>query len=151
LGGTGLFEIVSPSTTTVNVTFTATLSGDQTLTTDADGEFATSEIVFSLLLPDISGTPIIFIDSPLCIGTPPGSTCLASSPSTLNSPYSNILTSTVQLNTNTDYTLIAEADAESSGFNVPEPSSIFLTAWVSFAVLGAGRTWRNQRASRKKA
>jgi hypothetical protein len=151
LGGTGLFEIVSPSDTTISVTFSATLSGDQTLTTDADGEFATSEIVFSLLLPDISGTPIIFIDNPLCIGTPPGSTCISSSPSTLNSPYSNTLTDTVQLQTNTDYTLIAEADAESSGLNVPEPSSIFLTAWVSFAVLFAGRTWRNRTNARKKA
>jgi hypothetical protein len=153
-GGTGLFEILdtsNPTPSDVNVTFSATLSGDQTLTTDADGEYATSEIVFSLLLPDISGTPIIFIDNPICIGTPPGSTCIASSPSTLNSPYSNTLTDTVQLLTNTGYTLIAEADAESSGLNVPEPSSIFLTAWVSFAILFAGRTLRSQRESRKKA
>jgi hypothetical protein len=154
-GGTGLFEILdssNPTPSAVSVTFTATLSGDQTLTTDADGAFATSEIVFSLLLPAInSGNPIIFLDNPLCIGNSPGNTCLNSSPGTVNSPYSNVLTDTVQLMTNTDYTLIAETDAESSGFNVPEPSSIFLTAWVSFAVLFAGRTLRNQRESRKKA
>jgi hypothetical protein len=139
-GGTGSFEIVSASNTPVDVTFSATLSGSQTLTTDAYGDFATSEIVFNLVLPDI-GSTVLFQDNPLSMGPS----------ATLVSSYSNTLTNTVSLQTNTDYTFIAEADAESSGLNVPEPSSLFLTAFVSFAVLFSGRWWRSQRESRKTA
>jgi hypothetical protein len=139
-GGTGLFEILSTSNTSVDVTFSATLSGSQTLTTDAYGDFATSEIVFNLVLPDI-GSTVLFLDNPLSIGPS----------ATLVSSYSNTLTNTVSLQTNTDYTFIAEADAESSGLNVPEPSALFLTAFVSLAVLFSGRCWRRQRESRKTA
>jgi hypothetical protein len=114
-GGTGSFEIrdsSNPSPENVNVVFSATLSGSQSLTTDGAGVFATSEIIFTFSLPDL-GSTLLSLDNPLSIG-----------PSTsLVSPYGNMLTSTVQLQTNTEYAFIAEADAESSGFNsAPEPS-----------------------------
>jgi hypothetical protein len=135
-GGTGLFEILdstNPTPSNVNVTFTAGLSGSQLLMTDAYGVSATSEIIFNLSLPDI-GTTALFYDNPLSIGPS----------SSLNSPYSASPTDTVQLQTNTEYTLIVEADAESSGLNsTPEPSSIFLTALGLFAALYAG--WRSKR------
>lgn len=140
-GGTGLFEIISASNTSVNVTFSAKLSGSQSLTTNAFGQSATSEIIFNLLLPDI-GSVVFFLDNPLSIGPS----------ASLVDPLSTTLINTVTLQTNTDYTLIAEADAESSGLNtIPEPSSFFLTAFGFFAVLFAGRALRNRRESRKTA
>jgi hypothetical protein len=142
-GGTGLFEIYDASNASpsnVNVTFAAELSGNQSLTTDAYGQFATSEIIFNLFLPDI-GTTVLSLDNPLSIGP---STSFAA-------PYSNTLTGTVTLQTNTDYTLIAEGDAETSGLNLtPEPSSFFLTALGLFAVLYAGWRINGNRASRHK-
>ncbi len=114
-GGTGEFEIVdssNPNPTNVSVTFNAFLSGLQSLFTDAQGQFATSEIVFNLLLPDI-GSDALFLDNPLSIGTN----------SSLLSPLDTMLTTTLTLQTNTEYALIAEVDAESSGLNItPEPS-----------------------------
>lgn len=140
-GGTGLFEIVSASTTSVSVTFNAKLSGSQSLTTNAFGQSATSEIIFNLLLPDI-GSVVFFLDNPLSIG--PSASLVA--------PLSTTLTNSVTLQTNTDYTLIAEVDAESSGLNtIPEPSSLFLIAFGLFVVLFASRALRNQRRSRKTA
>ncbi len=140
-GGSGLFEIFdssNPSPSNVNVTFTASLSGSQSLATDAFGQSATSEIVFNLFLPDIGATPL-FLDNPLSIG--PGSSLAA--------PYSGTLTGAVTLQTNTDYTLIAEVDAESSGLNLtPEPSSSLLTALGLFAVLYAGWRAKGNRAKR---
>jgi hypothetical protein len=48
--------------------------------------------------------------------------------------------------TNTEYTLIAEVDAESSGLNsVPEPSFLFHTEVGIFAILVARRAWRNKK------
>jgi hypothetical protein len=139
-GGTGLFEILDPSNPTpspVSVTFSATLSGSQSLFTDGSGVFATSEIVFNLLLPDLGLVPIS-LDTPQSIG-----------PSTsLVSPYNHTLTGTAMMFTNTEYTLVAEVDAESSGLNaVPEPSFLLQTEIGIFAILLARRSWRNQKAS----
>jgi hypothetical protein len=137
-GGTGLFEILdttNPTRSSVSVTFNATLSGSQSLTTDGSGVFATSEIIFNLLLPDLGAVPIS-LDNPLMIGPS----------SSLISPYSNTLTGSVMMETNTDYTLIMEADAESSGLNaVPEPSFLFPTEVGLFAILIARRSWRNKK------
>jgi hypothetical protein len=137
-GGTGLFEILdtsNPTPSPVDVTFSATLSGMQSLNTDGSGVFATSEIIFNLLLPDLGAVPIS-LDNPLSIGPS----------SSLDSPYSNTLMGTVSMLTNTDYTLIAEVDAESSGLNsVPEPSFLFHTEVGIFAILLARRSWRNKK------
>jgi hypothetical protein len=137
-GGTGLFEILdtsNPTPSPVDVTFNATLVGSQSLSTDGSGVFATSEIIFNLLLPDLSAVPIS-LDNPLSIGPS----------SSLVSPYSNTLMGTVTMLTNTEYTLIAEVDAESSGLNsVPEPSFLFHTEVGIFAILVARRAWRNKK------
>lgn len=136
--GTGSFEILdtsNPTPSSVSVTFSATLSGSQSLYTDGTGVFATSEIIYNLILPDLGAVPIS-LDNPLSIG-----------PSDyLLSPYSATLTGTVQMLTNTDYTFIDEADAESSGFSyVPEPSFLFQTEVGIFAILFARRSWRNKK------
>jgi len=134
-GGTGVFEIISPTTTTVNVTFTTSLSGGQFLSTLNGGQSAGSEIIFQLL---VAGTgPVIFLDSPYAINGP---NQFIAAPI----PYPS-LTNTVQLQTNTDYTLVAEVDAESWGSNsTPEPSSFFLTALSFLTVLFAQRYWRKR-------
>lgn len=112
--GQGLFEITSPANTSVTVTFDATLHVNQFLQTDANGVTASSEATFLLLLPDLPNQPLLFFDNPLTIG-----------PSAVGSFSGNpSLTGSVTLQTNTQYTLIAEADSESSGLNtVPEPST----------------------------
>jgi len=138
-GGTGLFEILdtsNPTPSPVDVTFKATLSGTQSLTTDGSGVSATSEIIFNLLLPDLGAVPIS-LDNPLSIGPS----------STLVSPYSNTLTGTVTMLTNTDYTLIAEVDAESSGLNsVPEPQFLTHAVVGFFAILVVRRSCQNKRS-----
>jgi hypothetical protein len=140
-GFQGGFEIVTAGApTNVNVTFNATLTGNQSLTTDAAGLGLNSEIVFNLVLPGTGS--VLFLDNPLSVG--PSSSLVA--------PYSSTLTNSVSLMTNTDYTLIAAVDAESAGFNyAPEPSIPFLTEFGLFAALFAGRVWRNRTQSQKAA
>jgi hypothetical protein len=139
LGGTGSFEILdtsNPTPSSVNVTFSATFSGSQSLYTDGTGVFATSEIIFNLILPDLGAVPIS-LDNLLSIG--PSDSRL--------SPYSGTIMGSVQMLTNTDYAFIDEADAESSGFNyVPEPSSLFEIEVGIFAILFARRSWRNKKS-----
>lgn len=134
-GGTGQIEIFSSSNTTVSTMFSAELSGNQSLITTGGGQFATSEIIFNLLLPDLGANgSILFLDNPLSIGTD----------SSLVAPYSNTLMNSVDLQTNTPYNFVLEVDAESSGDNVvPEPSYSFLTG-----LLLAGGIWRVMRASK---
>jgi hypothetical protein len=105
LGGTGLFEVYHSSNSSpsnVNATFSAALSGNQSLTTDQYGQSATYEIIFTLFLPDI-GTTVLFLENPA------GGYSIGPSTS-INAPYSNTLTGSVTLQTNTGYTLIAEVD-----------------------------------------
>lgn len=143
-GGTGLFEIydaLNSTPTNVDVTFTATLSGGQTLITDMYGVSATSEIIFTLQVPGTSAA--LFYYNLISIGP-------STSVNTPLGPPNTIQTNTATLQTNTQYTLFAEADAESSGNNVlPEPSSFFLTALGVFTALYAG--WRIKRGSRNTA
>lgn len=143
-GFQGSFEILSltPTPAPVSVTFTAALMGYQSLTTDMAGVGLNSEIIFNLILPGMgpAGTTVLFLDNPLSVG--PGSS--------LVSPYSNSLTNTISLLTNTDYTLIAGVDAESAGLNyAPEPSIPFLYEFAFLAVvLFAGRVCPNRMESR---
>jgi hypothetical protein len=114
----GSFEIVGTSGS-VTVDFAASLKGDQSLLTNGGGESAKSEIVFSLLLPGVSSSPLLFYDNPLSIG-PDSSTIL---------PYSNKLTDAIMLKANTPYLLIGNVDSESSGLSkIPEPSLAVLAA-----------------------
>ena len=126
----GSFEISSAggSPSPVNVTFSAPLAVDQFLQTSGAGVSASSEAIFSLLLPDLSSSPILFYDNLLTIG-----------PSqTLSNLVSPTLTTTQSLLSDTPYTFIAALDAESSGASVPEPSSLpcVLAALGLSAVLG---------------
>jgi hypothetical protein len=99
------------------VEFRVPLTGDQFLKTTKYGVFASSEIIFNLLLPALSADPILNLDSLYTIGPN----------TTLHVPYSNTLSTFVTLQANTTYLLIAEVDAESSGLNaVPEPASWLL-------------------------
>jgi len=112
----GFFQIVG-ATSPVSVQLKALLAANQSLATTSSGQSADSEVTFSLLLPDISDTPVLFMDNLLHIG-PSNSRSASSSPT---------LTNLVTLMPNTQYLWIAQTDSESSGTNtVPEPQSLLL-------------------------
>jgi hypothetical protein len=119
----GGFEIVDSSggTNPIGVQFTASLSYDQSLSTDNYGLLASSEVIFQLSLPDTGLVPFLFLDNPLSISGPDQSAAATASP---------VLSSSTTLLTNTPYSLYIEADAESSGLDspTPEPSSLLLAA-----------------------
>jgi hypothetical protein len=113
----GFFQIVG-TTGPVSVELTATLNEIQSLSTTGFGHSATAEATFSLLLPDISGSPILFFDDPLAIGAS-GFMADSSSPK---------LTAAVTLQANTEYYLLAETESEIKGTSMtPEPSSVSLS------------------------
>jgi hypothetical protein len=126
----GMFDITGAATNPVNVTFNAFLTGSQLLETTGAGQYATSEIIFTLLLtgPSTSNT-ILAYDNLLPIG--PGSSLIV--------PYGSTLSASMSLNPNTDYSFVASLDAESYGVSViPEPSPVglALTLVGLLAVLG---------------
>jgi len=109
----------------VNVTFAAALTAGQTLQTDPYGLSASSEIVFSFLMPDLSSDNILFLDSLKTIGPSQFS----------DSPFNNTLTNSATLNPDTPYFFVIGLDSESSGLNaVPEPSC-FLLAGMGASML----------------
>jgi hypothetical protein len=129
----GSLEIVGV-TAPVTVQFTAMLQTDQSLSTLAFGQSATSEVIFNFVLPGLANQPLLFFDNPLQIGP-------NDSVSSMTSPT---LTSRVTLQPNTPYSFITEVDAESSGRNsVPEASSLLLvlTVLVLFIFLLARGDW----------
>jgi len=77
--------------------------------TDIHGINATSEVVFALT---INGTVVLFLDSPLAVG---------SNATKIIPLMSQGLTNSMMLNYNQDYTIDLEVDAESSGQSMPEP------------------------------
>jgi hypothetical protein len=134
----GSFEIVG-TTGPVSVQLKALLDYSQSLSTTGYGLSASSEVIFNLLLPDLSGAPVLFFDNPLTIG-PNDFKATAGSP---------VLSTFVTLQADTPYFFIAGLDSESSGLSqVPEPSSLFLAATVCvfFALLFARRE-RGRRGS----
>lgn len=141
----GTFEIIG-ATAPVNVQFQAMLQISQSLSTPGAGQSATSEVIFTLFLPDLPNQPLLFLDNPLTIGA-------SDSGSDTMSPT---LTASVTLQPNTEYSFISEVDAESSGHNsVPEPSSLLLllTVLVLFAFSVARGEWlrRIRHAQRDSA
>jgi hypothetical protein len=113
----GYFQIVG-TTGAVSVELTATLNEIQSLSTTGFGQSATAEATFSLLLPAISDSPILFFDDPLAIGAN----------STMADSSSPTLTATVTLQANTQYDLLAEVDPEIKGISMtPEPSTVYLS------------------------
>ena len=158
------FEIEASESAPVSVTFGAALSYSQSLTTDAYASFGDSEVTFSLFDPnfsnpspnDISGS-ILFLDNLLVTG-PSGSITETNSVSTgpdlpSDGSSGNIVTSaspaftlngTEILMTNTQYTLFGELDAESSGYNTPEPGYyLLLAAGLSLLFICARRGRRS--------
>jgi hypothetical protein len=135
----GFFQITDKTgnENPVNVTFSATLNIKQSLKTDLYGLNATSEVTFSLLLPDIDSNPFLFLDNPLQIG----------SGNSFSSTSSPMLTGTAAMMTNTPYFLFVQTDAESTGLNsTPEPS-YFPPAAILCACIGflSGRHRRGSR------
>jgi hypothetical protein len=132
----GQFEIVG-TTGSVFVQLKALLDYSQSLSTTGYGLSAFSEVIFNLLLPDLSGAPVLFFDNPITIG-PNDFNAAAGSP---------VLSAFVTLQTDTPYSFIAGVDAESSGLSqVPEPSSLFLAATVCvFSALLFARRERGRR------
>jgi hypothetical protein len=115
----GSFEIVG-ATGPVRVVFNALLASNQSLSTSGGGISASSETVFNLLSPDLNGgSSFLFFDNPLTIGAN-SSTSDSASPT---------LTTSLMLDSNTPYFLIAGVDAESSGRNIPEPSLLVAVAF----------------------
>jgi hypothetical protein len=130
----GSFEIVGV-TGPVSVALTALLSVDQSLSTTAKGLSASSETVFNLVSPDLNGgNSLLFFDNPLNISA-------GSSTDYTNNPT---LTTTVTLNPDTPYFLIAGVDAESSGNNIPEPS-LFAAVAAGLAAMLLTRRLRQRR------
>jgi hypothetical protein len=131
----GVFQIVGTSGP-VSVVLSAALSGNQTLITDSQGLLGTSELIFNLLLPDLSDPTVLFMDNLLQVGPSQA----------LSSPLNKTLTSTVLLDANVSYFLIAQPDSESSGTNAPEPSSRWLLGTMILAIF----LFRRHRASRRR-
>jgi hypothetical protein len=136
----GFFQIVG-ATGPVSVQLKATLDANQSLSTTGYGQSASSEVTFNLLLPDISGDPVLFFDNLLEIG-PNDSAANASS---------FTLSALVTLQPDTPYYSIAETDAETPPgiSHVPEPSSGPLLLTV--LLLGASLAGREQWLRRNRA
>jgi hypothetical protein len=116
----GSFEITGV-TGPVNITLSTALAITQSLQTSGSGVSASSEAIFTLLLPDVDPVnPQLVYDNLLTIGPA----------QTLISPASPTLTTSLSLQGDTPYSFVASLDAESSGISVPEPSSLCLALSV---------------------
>jgi hypothetical protein len=132
----GTFEITG-TTSPVNVTFNALLSINQFLQTTGGGQSASSETIFTLLLPDLSPDPILFFDNPLAIG-PDQALSYGDSPT---------LTTSMTLDPNTPYSFVASLDGEvPNAVNItPEPSSLGLALTLVGLLAVFGRLTRKPR------
>jgi hypothetical protein len=117
---TSTFEITG-GTGVVNVTFSTDLSGEVQAANDAKGVLATAEATFIL---DVDGTPDLFFDLPISAGPS----------ASIVSTFGPDLTSTMSLEFNTPYSLYVEADAETSAYNVAEPTTAVLLLIALFGV-----------------
>ncbi len=111
----GEFEIIG-TTQPVEVTFSAFITGQLNLSSDANGVQGEGENVFSL---SINGNPVLFNDQPLTIGPD----------QTQGATVSETLTDTMLLTPDTTYSLWVEGDSEAMVVNsVPEPPAVWLAA-----------------------
>src|ERR1700733_5637686 len=102
----------------VNAVFSAQENGALSVQTDANGQSASVETVFSM---EIDGNPVLFDDQLLSIGASDNQ----------SSNFSNFLSNTNGLQFGTVYELFVQADSEVQVSNVPEPGV------MSFFVVGA--------------
>jgi hypothetical protein len=136
----GMFEINSATTNPINVTFNAFLSVSQFLQTTGAGESATSETIFTLLLPDFGQNPVLGFDNPLAIGPD----------DVMSYDTSPTLTTSMSLKPNTSYSFHAELDAESNGVSVvPEPSPVWLLFTAFGLATALGQLTRTPRPDRR--
>jgi hypothetical protein len=110
----------------VSVLFGAQLDGSLNVFTDANGQLAMAEGVFSL---EINGNSALFTDQYLSIGPS----------SSQSEPLTGPLSGSMTLQYNTVYVLYVESDAEVSVSSVPEPGVAGLLAVGLLAFLWTGR------------
>ena len=122
--GTSYFQILGgPDGDPVDVTFDVLIDYGLNLQTDQYGQLAEAEAVFAqeLFGEDVGFLLVNWLDQYWAIGP--------------NDSYADgatnlLLTNTVQLRYGTVYTLLNEGDAEIRVYNVPEPSTLWLSAFV---------------------
>lgn len=129
---TSMFEITGGSGA-VNVQYMADVTRMLALSTDAYGQLAGGEVIFTLTR---DGVVVLFSDDIRSIG-----------PSSMfNSSNSGTQSQTETLQYNTPYLLLLELDAESQGTNVtPEPA----TLWLILGPLGLTFVVRHLRIIRR--
>jgi hypothetical protein len=114
----GVFEITG-TTGPVNVTLDLSLTDDQFLQTDSSGLSGSSQSIFTLTLPDIQSPPILSFNKLLTVSGPNQTQSYDPSPM--------LLTTSLLLQPNVQYSFVAATDAESYAVDsAPEPSSITL-------------------------
>ena len=135
----GEFEITGASGS-VNVTFSAAVSGKLNLSSDAYGVFGQGETDFAL---SVNGNPVLFSDQILSIGPD----------QTRSATISDTLTETIPLMADTPYYFVAEADAEANMVNssvsaVPEPAGVAEVAagLAMLALAVSSSAWRRRAA-----
>jgi hypothetical protein len=143
----GAFEITGTSNP-VDVTFTAALSNNQYLLTDANGQSAYSESIFTLLLPDVSSVssgPVLGYDNLLTL-TGPNQSKSTGGPQPLST--------TITLQPNTPYSFTTTLDAEANGYGVlavpdgSNPVALMLIAVGLSAAFGGLITRKPRSAER---
>jgi len=128
----GSFEITGVSGS-VSTDFSAAMRTFQNFFTVASG---TSEVAFTLTLPDVQATPILSYANPLA----------ASYNQNFSVSPSPALTTSLVLQANTPYSFIAALDAESFAASAPEPASLGL-----FATAAAGMAAMLRRRARLRS
>jgi hypothetical protein len=124
IGGTG----------TVAVQFGIDIAGTLNAMTDACGAAAATETVFTL---EVDGNSVLSFDRSLSIGP-----LQAASPP----DFTTHLANTIMLDAGVSHFVILEADAESSGHTIPEPSpNTLLLAGLGALFFG----WRGERMSQR--
>lgn len=106
----------------VDVSFAAMLTAIQSLMTDATGLSATSDLSFSL---SVNGQNVLFYDSANQIGPN----------SSFSDSFSGPLDGSITLDFNQMNTISLQVETDPSGYNIPEPPSLFLTALGMFVPL----------------
>ena len=144
----GAFEITGTSNP-VDVTFTASLSNNQYLMTDANGQSAYSETIFLLSVLDANYNPVLMFNSDNLLSLT-GPNQLTSTGGT--QPLSQ--TTTISLTPNTPYTFTSTLDAEANGYGpiaVPDgsnPVALVLIAVGLSAAFGGLITRKPRSAER---
>ena len=126
---------VTGGTGSVQVDFSADVSGQLNVLTDANGVSARTETIFNL---NVDGDPVLFQDRILDIGPNDAQTQL----------FADGLSGSMSLDYDTPYFLLLRVDSESFAVNAPEPSTITLLGLGLGAAVAARRIRTARRPSR---